>query len=267
MNRAENETPETAPDDVDAREDKQERRSYWRRVRRRVLGAAAVFLLIGMLWQLGDDSRPPRIAPAAPSAEEFPELAVNPVLRDAAAELESAEEFTPAPEPEQVLYGDFAADAEESAEPPPEISDAAQTPPPEETAETAPSEETPPPEQSANESTADSETTPPPEETSPAVDADSSSSVADDSSLFFEISQLSGFSVQLGAFVERKLALRLARKLQNAGFTIKILPLRLEDNLLFRVRAVGYSSRAEAELARRDLVALGYSEAAVRDLR
>lgn len=281
MSRAK--TSESAPDEADARADKQERRSHWRRVRRRFLGAVAVFLLIGMLWQLGDDSRPPSVSPAEPSAEPFAQLAENPALQNAAAELDSAEDFTPATQ-ESFYEDSAAADSQET--------DDAQTPVsesslPEESsadeseneitvAESSSPESSPSEESFADESentitaaeTVAESSSPensPPEKTEPAVVADSAAE--EDDSVFFEIDKLSGFSVQAGAFAERKRALRLARKLRGAGFSVKILPLRLEDALLFRVRAVGYPARADAELARREIVKLGYPAAAVRDFR
>lgn len=230
-----------APDGAEAKEDKQERGLYWRRVRRRTTGIAAVFLLIGMLWQLGDSSRPPQIAPLAPSAEPFSELVPNEKLREVAAELESAEEFSSAPE----LIP--AADAEEQSE---QFSAAAEENKESESAElnaapVAESESFAPP--------ALSELSAPP----PVADGDGEND-------FSAAAQESPFAVQVGAFRKKSGALSIARKLRADGYAVK---LSNEDESLFRVRAIGFNTRAEAEMAKREILAAGYAEAAVRDQR
>ena len=288
MSRAEDETPEFAADDLDAREDKTERRLQWRRARRRLFGAAAVFLLIGMLWQLGDDSRPPRIDPAAPSAETFPELSPSAVLQEAESELANAddsvlasadaedESFSAADESftaadEESAAEESFADAEKESD---ELFDKTESVQEKESSSAAEPvviiESVAPTEEPAIEPVAPSaekeiESAAKKEIESVAAADDSSSSAGEYDSFFAEISELSGFAVQLAALTNKKNAARLARKLQKEGFVMQISELHADGGLLHRVRAVGYKTRHEAELARRDIVALGYPEARVRD--
>ena len=80
-----------APDNAGAREEKHERGLYWRRVRRRMVGATFFFLLIAMVWQLGSYSRPPAISPVAPSADSFPEIVPNETMQATDRDLRETE--------------------------------------------------------------------------------------------------------------------------------------------------------------------------------
>ena len=249
MTRADGEIPETAADDeADAREEKRERSLHWRRVRRRFLGAAAVVALIGLLWQLGDDSRPPQITPVAPSLEPFPELPPNASLQDAASELEAVEDFTPAPATVAAADAESVGeDAEESEE--------SETPPESGKTESAKSSGT------AN-AAQDSRS----EKTAPKAVKDSVA-VVDGDEDFFAVSAPSSFAVQVAAFGQKSRALRLARKLRGHDFAVKITAHESDGTLYFRVRAVGYAARADAELARQKIIRLGYPQALLRDQR
>lgn len=70
---------------------------------------------------------------------------------------------------------------------------------------------------------------------------------------------VSGFVVQLAAFVDDKGANALANKLKRAGYAAYVEPVTTSRGTLWRVRVGGYASRPDADAARVKLKDEGYS--------
>ena len=233
------ETNKTSENGVEDREEQQARRRHWRRVRRRFVGAGAVFLLIGLLWQLGDDARAPNISPAP-----LPEAELSPL--EPGAEIQAAEESLA--ETEEALDGEVEtekteifSDTEYGTETAEELTENAE------------------PAESAEENAGENAATPAAEPAPVFGGADQNGEAENISP--------SPFAVQIGSFVEEGRARRAAKKLNDNDFTVIVEEIVREGTLMRRVRAVGYQSRAEAELARQKLTVLGYGNAQIRDTR
>ena len=269
-----------APDNAGAREEKHERGLYWRRVRRRMVGATFFFLLIAMVWQLGSYSRPPAISPVAPSADSFPEIVPNETMQATDRDLRETESafeyeelnptFSASTEPPSAPAAAIEESGEESAEElkPEELIS-------EEKPEQKPAEESPEklmgetPEKLREESPEES-----PEklrgeapESEVAEVAEDVAPLSADESDFFVTEPFSPFAVQIGAFKIKNRALIVARKLRADGYVVRLQRIKQGAVWLFRVRVIGYESRAAAEVARREIIAAGYSEARIRDQR
>lgn len=65
---------------------------------------------------------------------------------------------------------------------------------------------------------------------------------------------MSPFAVQIGAYSIKKSALRLREDLQKWGYKARIDAIERAGVELYRLRVVGYTSRAAAEIARREIV-------------
>ncbi len=272
-----------APDNAGAREEKHERGLYWRRVRRRMVGATFFFLLIAMVWQLGSYSRPPAISPVAPSADSFPEIVPNETMQATDRDLRETESafeyeelnptFSASTEPPSAPAAAIEESEEESAEElkPEELIS-------EEKPEQKPAEESP--EESPEKLRGDTpeklreespeklrEETPESEVAEVAEDVAPLSADKNDESDFFVTEPFSPFAVQIGAFKIKNRALIVARKLRADGYVVRLQRIKQGAVWLFRVRVIGYESRAAAEVARREIIAAGYSEARIRDQR
>ena len=270
-----------APDNAGAREEKHERGLYWRRVRRRMVGATFFFLLIAMVWQLGSYSRPPAISPVAPSADSFPEIVPNETMQATDRDLRETESafeyeelnptFSASTEPPSAPAAAIEESAEESAEElKPEELISEQKPeqkPAEESPEKSPEKlrgETPEKLREESPEKLRGET---PESEVAEVAEDVAPLSADDESDFFVTEPFSPFAVQIGAFKIKNRALIVARKLRADGYVVRLQRIKQGAVWLFRVRVIGYESRAAAEVARREIIAAGYSEARIRDQR
>ena len=267
-----------APDNAGAREEKHERGLYWRRVRRRMVGATFFFLLIAMVWQLGSYSRPPAISPVAPSADSFPEIVPNETMQATDRDLRETESafeyeelnptFSASTEPPSAPAAAIEESAEESAEElKPEELISEQKPeqkPPEESPEKLRGET---PEKLREESPEKSPEKLRGETPESEVAEDVAPLSADDESDFFVTEPFSPFAVQIGAFKIKNRALIVARKLRADGYVVRLQRIKQGAVWLFRVRVIGYESRAAAEVARREIIAAGYSEARIRDQR
>ena len=82
-----------------------------------------------------------------------------------------------------------------------------------------------------------------------------------------EKKQESPFVVQVGAFSNPALAKNILQKLKDKNYAARIEETNRNGAILYRVRAVGYKSRAAAEQGKRDLRQLGHKDAQVVDLR
>ena len=261
-----------APDNAGAREEKHERGLYWRRVRRRMVGATFFFLLIAMVWQLGSYSRPPAISPVAPSADSFPEIVPNETMQATDRDLRETESafeyeelnptFSASTEPPSAPAAAIEESEEESAE---------ELKPEELISEQKPEQKSP--EKSPEKLRGDTPEklrgeTPESEVAEVAeVTEDVAPLSADDESDFFVTEPFSPFAVQIGAFKIKNRALIVARKLRADGYVVRLQRIKQGAVWLFRVRVIGYESRAAAEVARREIIAAGYSEARIRDQR
>ena len=272
-----------APDNAGAREEKHERGLYWRRVRRRMVGATFFFLLIAMVWQLGSYSRPPAISPVAPSADSFPEIVPNETMQATDRDLRETESafeyeelnptFSASTEPPSAPAAAIEESAEESAE---ELisEEKPEQKPAEESPEKSPEKlrgETPEKlrEESPEESPEKLRGETPESEVAEVAEVaeDVAPLSADDESDFFVTEPFSPFAVQIGAFKIKNRALIVARKLRADGYVVRLQRIKQGTVWLFRVRVIGYESRAAAEVARREIIAAGYSEARIRDQR
>ena len=277
-----------APDNAGAREEKHERGLYWRRVRRRMVGATFFFLLIAMVWQLGSYSRPPAISPVAPSADSFPEIVPNETMQATDRDLRETESafeyeelnptFSASTEPPSAPAAAIEESAEESAEElkPEELisEEKPEQKPAEESPEKSPEKlrgETPEKlrEESPEESPEKLRGETPESEVAEVAEVaeDVAPLSADDESDFFVTEPFSPFAVQIGAFKIKNRALIVARKLRADGYVVRLQRIKQGAVWLFRVRVIGYESRAAAEVARREIIAAGYSEARIRDQR
>ena len=185
---------------------KHERGLYWRRVRRRMVGATFFFLLIAMVWQLGSYSRPPAISPVAPSADSFPEIVPNETMQATDRDLRETESafeyeelnptFSASTEPPSAPAAAIEESAEESAEESPEESpEKLRGETPEKLREESPEKS---PEKLRGE-TPESEVAEVAE-----VTEDVAPLSADDESDFFVTEPFSPFAVQIGAFKIKK---------------------------------------------------------------
>lgn len=193
------------PAEADAQEERQARRLHWRRVRYRLTGAAATFLLVGVLWYLGGTSTPPEVLPAPLPTAALPTVEESPELLTAGQRLEEVEDFPEIDDTSAEEYTDSADTAAEAVE-------------------------------------------------SAAVET-------------AVVEKESAFVVQAGAFREQALAQGAAEKLRSAGFLAYVKTIELQGVPWFKVRVSGYEKRPAAELARRQLLALGYKGAFIDDTR
>lgn len=229
--------------ETDEREEQQARRRHWLRVRRRFVGAGAVFLFIGLLWQLGEDARAPQIAPAP-----LPDTALSPVQPD--AELQAVEDFYA--DTEEWTDGENTETAvinEPDAEPP---ADAA-TDGAEETENTAGdvADELAPPQE-------------PPQQEPPAAEEPAAPSSSDAAK---PAASDGGYAVKIGAFTAFDRGRRAENKLRAHNFLTETEEAVIEGVPFLRVFVVGYRTRAEAVAAQQKIEELGYKETKVYDRR
>ena len=245
-------------------EELQARLLHWRRVRRRFVGAAAVFLLIGLLWGLGEDSRAPVISPAAVPEIEPPPL--TPGAEIEAAEAALAEEYALEREESEESGGDEEdkpADAEDSqepagapdgelaAEPGEELTaepdgESAAEPDEELTAEPAEeSAEEPAEELAAEPAEPAAGTVEKPAAETPEESADIESAIAE--------GKFPPYAVQVGYFSEQWRARRLALELREKMLTPYVKKFNVGGVWFWRVYAAGYPTKAAAQVAAKKL--------------
>ena len=73
-----------------------------------------------------------------------------------------------------------------------------------------------------------------------------------------------GYVVQVGAFKQRLRAQQLAEDIRQLGFTVRLQSLERGGTPLWRVQAIGFASRAEAESAQMKLQQAGYAATAIK---
>lgn len=243
------------------------RRQYWRRVRRRFVGAAAVALLIGLLWQLGGNPRAPKISPAPLPESAWEPLAPAEELADVAEDLDDTDdilnfpEIFPGAEEENLSGGEVdSSSGEETSNG--EESNAANA-----AANAAPGEEEiPAAEQSVPENenaVADGSDSDSAVEIKTEIETETETEIEPETATDAD----APFVVQIGAFQHNAKARRAEEKLRANNYKVAVEKITIEGVPIVRVRAAGYRTRAEAELARRKLAELGYRNAQVLDTR
>ena len=241
-------------------EELQARLLHWRRVRRRFVGAVAVFLLIGLLWGLGEDSRAPVISPAAVPETEPPPL--TPGAEIEAAEAALAEEYALEREEFEESGGgeeDKPADAADSQEPAgaPDGESAAE-PGEELTAEPDGESAAESAEESAEESAAEQAEELAAEPAEPAAGtvekpaAETPEESADIESAIAE-GKFPPYAVQVGYFSEQWRARRLALELRETMLTPYVKKFNVGGIWFWRVYAAGYPTQAAAQVAAKKL--------------
>lgn len=235
----------------------QERQKHRQLFRRRIVGAAVVFFATFLLWEVGG------VLPPQEALKEVPPLR-SVELEPAEIEIDAPDIAAPQPltreeEENEAFSSDYAmpADAPDIAE-----EEAAETAAPaaaaedaaekdslmqvvQETQQGAAVEETPPPDSSA--APAEKPTAPeaaPAPETKPAAAAGK-------------------YVVQLGAFSRQQNAEKLAADVRKQGFSVQLEEVKQSGKVLWRVRVVNFSTRADAKRARQQLAELGHKEAKV----
>ena len=276
--------------EVDEQEER-EGRLYWRRVRRRLLGAATFIALIGILWQLGDNTRAPQINPAAPQTASFRPLEASETLQNAATELQveissesesEASSYLIVPEKQTDITESEDVEAENS-----ELSDSvsddsnsglfsffgdsdSSDDASDDSAESDPtdingqevSEVSAEPDDPVFASS-DEETSVPTEEDassdSPKIEARTAAaevevSGANSSTSSSSATARSPYGVQVAALASRTNAERLARKLRKFGHEVLISSVDAGGKTLYRVRLHGYGSKSAATAAQRQVI-------------
>ena len=288
------------------RADNQEKRQYWRKIRRRLLGICTVVLLIGILWQLGDNTRVPQIVPQSPSNPELTAITPDEALLAAADDLSQTEDFiitTVSLAAVAILPTATMALTEESspqltvplistitAEPKLSVESATESLA-ESTAESTTESATESTTESAAESTAESvvesTTESAAESTAESVaeslaesttesaaesTAESAESAAESTAESAESAAEhdltpSAYEVQIGSFEQKKAAVNLLETLRALKYKSRLNETYRGKVLFFQVRVTGYQTRAAAEIARRALIDLGYAGAYIYDNR
>ena len=280
------------------RADNQEKRQYWRKIRRRLLGICTVVLLIGILWQLGDNTRVPQIVPQSPSNPELTAITPDEALLAAADDLSQTEDFiittvslaavailptatmalteespsqltaplvsTITAEPKLSVESATESAAESTTESVAELVAESTTESAESAAESAAESTT----ESVAESTAESAAESLAESTveSAAESAAESTAESAESAAEHDLT-LSAYEVQIGSFEQKKAAVNLLETLRALKYQSRLNETYRGKVLFFQVRVTGYQTRAAAEIARRALIDLGYAGAYIYDNR
>ena len=253
------------------RADNQEKRQYWRKIRRRLLGICTVVLLIGILWQLGDNTRVPQIVPQSPSNPELTAITPGEALLAAADDLSQTEDFiitTVSLAAVAILPTATMALTEES---PPQLTAplvSTITAEPKLSVESATESLVESTTESAAESTAESvaESTTESLAESTAESAAESTAESAESAAEHDLT-LSAYEVQIGSFEQKKAAVNLLETLRALKYKSRLNETYRGKVLFFQVRVTGYQTRAAAEIARRALIDLGYAGAYIYDNR
>ncbi|MGU9951292.1 MAG: SPOR domain-containing protein [Gammaproteobacteria bacterium WSBS_2016_MAG_OTU1] len=317
-------TVPTSPDpskETEAWEEQQERRVYRQRVRRRLLGAGAMVLLVVFVWRLGGVSNPPDIEPAPPPddvpiadssfglndiREKLQEIETFSFFRnDETEEFEEADETDEAESIESdstneaddlnsensdsdsdnasnsesevalsdgaaVIEADFGINYDAGYEYDYQIDSVDE------------SDQDRKDESDSNESASENESDQ--ENSQVSLNNDDNATNDDKEPEAIEAEAIEPdinsedtpevaqalkkpFTVRVGSFSVQKNALNTEKTLRENKFIAYIKKTSLNGVVYYRVRVAGYNSRAEAEVARRKIVALGYPDADVSDHR
>lgn len=271
------------------RADNQEKRQYWRKIRRRLLGICTVVLLIGILWQLGDNTRVPQIVPQSPSNPELTAITPDEALLAAADDLSQTEDFIittvslaavailptatmalTEESPSQLtapLVSSITAEPKLSVESATESLAESTVESAESAAELTTESATESTTESAAESLAESTT-----ESAESLAESTAESLAESATESAESAAehdltLSAYEVQIGSFEQKKAAVNLLETLRALKYKSRLNETYRGKVLFFQVRVTGYQTRAAAEIARRALIDLGYAGAYIYDNR
>ena len=240
------------PNASETRADKQQRDLRRIQLRRRIIGALAIAAIAAFFLQLGNIKTPPSINPPALPTTAIAKPTITPDLQDARRRLQQTPEIIK-PTVQELSDSQYtdAADADNNAN---VISDS------ESDANNAAN--------NINDSTIDN------------AGSQEAADLAAVSELFFEKidsapdskntnSQTSngGFVVQIGAFAQDKRAKEISNFLRKKSYHVILENIVRDNKKITRVRVGVYKTRADAELARQELVALGYEDARINDLR
>ena len=220
--------------------DKQETRFYWQRIRRGVLGGLVIMVAMILLWSIGDSAYTPDIRTVSPPDSDFPAVLPDQRLNEAAKDIQALEkiEIVKTRPKEKLTVSVTVASS---------ISASQET-----------SQKTFINKNSENEEANTLQVTAKATSVKASITADIDNNNVDEASPFM---------VQIGAFSEQKRARRVEKKLIQNKFKAQVEKIKRDNVFLYRVRAIGYQTRAQAELARQKIVELGYANAQIRDMQ